>query len=57
MIPILTINRDKQYWGEDAREFKPERWVSPPDTISEIPGLWGNMMTFLGGSRTSHLKL
>ncbi|KAJ3566102.1 hypothetical protein NP233_g7217 [Leucocoprinus birnbaumii] len=50
-IPILAINRSEQIWGPDAREFKPERWESPPEAASGIPGVWGHMLTFLGGPR------
>lgn len=31
---------------------RPERWESPPDTIRGIPGVWSDMMTFLGGPRS-----
>ncbi|KAE9397676.1 cytochrome P450 [Gymnopus androsaceus JB14] len=51
-IPILAMNRAKSLWGEDAREFNPERWMKPdgiPNSVSSIPGVWGNMMSFLGG--------
>lgn len=51
MIPILAMNRWKQLWGDDAHEFKPERWEKLPDAVAEIPGVWGNMLTFLGGPR------
>ncbi|KAF9009541.1 cytochrome P450 [Cyathus striatus] len=50
-IPILAMNRSAAIWGPDAREFKPERWSSVPDAASSIPGVWGSMMTFLGGPR------
>jgi cytochrome P450 len=33
------------------RGDRPERWESPPEAISENPGVWSNLMTFLGGSR------
>ncbi|KZT05294.1 cytochrome P450 [Laetiporus sulphureus 93-53] len=52
LIPVLAINRAKDLWGEDAFEFKPERWESPPDVIQTIPGVWGNLMSFLGGPRS-----
>ncbi|KDQ54054.1 hypothetical protein JAAARDRAFT_160991 [Jaapia argillacea MUCL 33604] len=48
-IPIVAVNRSKLLWGEDAFEFKPERWENPPQAINSIPGVWGNMLTFLGG--------
>ncbi|KAI0742833.1 cytochrome P450 [Daedaleopsis nitida] len=50
-IPILSLNRSKKLWGEDAHEFKPERWENLPETVSGIPGVWGHMLTFLGGPR------
>ncbi|KAF8061719.1 cytochrome P450 [Lyophyllum atratum] len=50
-ISIAVVNRDRSIWGEDAMEFKPERWESIPRGASSIPGVWGNMLTFLGGPR------
>ncbi|KAM6500936.1 Cytochrome P450 [Amanita muscaria] len=50
-IPILAINRSKDIWGEDAHDFKPERWQSIPEAATSIPGVWGNQLTFLGGTR------
>ncbi|KDQ34064.1 hypothetical protein PLEOSDRAFT_1034004 [Pleurotus ostreatus PC15] len=50
-IPVLAMNRSKFIWGEDAWEFKPERWQSPPDAAHDIPGIWGNTLTFMGGPR------
>ncbi|KAL0576500.1 hypothetical protein V5O48_005475 [Marasmius crinis-equi] len=49
IIPLLAINKDKSLWGEDAEEFRPERWANLPEAVNAIPGVWGNMMTFLGG--------
>ncbi|KAF9453705.1 cytochrome P450 [Macrolepiota fuliginosa MF-IS2] len=51
LIPILVINRATEIWGPDAREFKPERWESVPEGASAVPGVWGNLLTFLGGPR------
>jgi len=51
LIPILLVNRDKSIWGEDATEFRPERWEKIPEAASTIPGIWGNLLTFLGGPR------
>lgn len=51
-IPILALNRSKALWGEDAFEFKPERWEAIPEAVQSIPGVWANMMSFLGGPRS-----
>ncbi|KAJ7241311.1 cytochrome P450 [Mycena haematopus] len=48
-IPILAINTDKEIWGEDAGEFRPERWEKIPDSASAIPGVWANLLTFFAG--------
>ncbi|KAF8331809.1 cytochrome P450 [Amanita rubescens] len=50
-IPLLAIHRAVSLWGEDAAEFKPERWESIPQAVRRIPGVWGNQLTFLGGPR------
>ncbi|KAI0733510.1 cytochrome P450 monooxygenase [Fomitopsis betulina] len=41
-------------WGDDANEWKPERWlVPPPSALTEvsIPAVYTNVMMFLGGGR------
>ncbi|KAJ6496338.1 cytochrome P450 [Mycena sanguinolenta] len=48
-IPILAINTDKDIWGEDAGEFRPERWEKVPESASDIPGVWANLFTFFAG--------
>ncbi|KAJ6462437.1 cytochrome P450 [Mycena sanguinolenta] len=51
LIPIIALNRDIEIWGPDAMKFIPERWEVPIPGASAIPGVWGHMMTFLGGPR------
>ena len=29
MISIIGTNRSKRIWGEDAEEWKPQRWLQP----------------------------
>ncbi|KAH7921538.1 cytochrome P450 [Leucogyrophana mollusca] len=33
-IPIRVFNTWKEHWGEDAEEFRPERWHSLPETYN-----------------------
>ncbi|KAJ7259650.1 cytochrome P450 [Mycena rebaudengoi] len=51
IIPILILNRDSEIWGSDALEFRPERWEASTPITNSIPGVWGHMLTFLGGPR------
>ena len=30
---------------------RPERWENIPNGVSSVPGVWANLMTFLGGPR------
>ena len=42
---LLGPNTDKAIWGEDALEWKPERWLSPlPPSVEEahIPGIYSH---------------
>lgn len=46
MIAIRACNRNKEIWGEDAAEWKPERWLSPlPDKVTQarIPGVYSSL--------------
>ncbi|KAI0955822.1 hypothetical protein AcV7_006385 [Taiwanofungus camphoratus] len=56
VIPgVLGSNINKTLWGEDALEWKPERWLSPlPSAVTDapIPGVYSHLMTFFGGSRS-----
>ncbi len=47
IIGVQAMNRAKELWGEDADEFKPERWLSdlPGSVIqARIPGVYSNML-------------
>ncbi|KAG5650576.1 hypothetical protein H0H81_011763 [Sphagnurus paluster] len=53
-VSILNANRDPALWGPDSDVWNPDRWNAPlPKEISEarMPGIYSNMMTFLGGGR------
>jgi len=53
IVGILAANRNPEIWGPDSYEWKPERWLALPDSVSgaRIPGVYSNLMTFGGGSR------
>ena len=45
-LGIQACNTNKALWGDDALEWKPERWLSPlPETLSQarIPGVYSNL--------------
>ncbi|KAJ7242787.1 cytochrome P450 [Mycena haematopus] len=48
-IPILAVNTDKEIWGPDAEEFKPERWENISKAAHNVPGMWANLLTFFAG--------
>ncbi|KZP08117.1 cytochrome P450 [Athelia psychrophila] len=54
VVAIMRANRDSDIWGDDAQEWKPERWLaSSPDKVANVhfPGVYSNTMSFSGGSR------
>ena len=43
---LWACNTNKALWGEDAYEWKPERWLAPlPPALEEarIPGVYSNL--------------
>ncbi len=45
MLNLRACNTNKAVWGEDALEWKPQRWLQPlPRTVEEarIPGIYAN---------------
>ncbi|PCH33098.1 hypothetical protein WOLCODRAFT_147202 [Wolfiporia cocos MD-104 SS10] len=55
IVGILGCNTSRYIWGDDALEWKPERWLSPlPDSVinAPIPGVYSSLMTFVGGKRS-----
>ncbi|KAJ1308817.1 hypothetical protein OPQ81_004505 [Rhizoctonia solani] len=55
MVGLRAANRDPATWGPDAHEWNPYRWLEPlPAGVADarIPGVYSNMMTFLGGSHS-----
>lgn len=49
------MNRSTSFWGPDAKEFKPERWLDDesgvPEKAKEVQG-YHHLLTFVDGPRT-----
>ncbi len=46
LLGVLGSNMNKRTWGEDAWEWKPDRWLSSlPEAVTEahIPGVYSNL--------------
>ncbi len=59
LVNIRAVNTYKAIWGEDALEWKPERWLNPlPRSVEEarIPGIYSHVyVPDLKGSKTSNV--
>ena len=45
LIGFIGSNMSKAMWGEDALEWKPERWLAPlPESVTgaKMPGVYSN---------------
>lgn len=56
-VGIATANRLESIWGEDAKQWKPERWLrgEPSATLDSsvrLPGIYAGTLSFLGGGRS-----
>ncbi|PPR03891.1 hypothetical protein CVT24_008122 [Panaeolus cyanescens] len=54
IVSLQAVNRDKMIWGDDAYEWKPERWLGDlrEEVINEkIPGIYTHLTTFGAGGR------
>jgi len=48
----LAVNQSPAIWGSDAEIYNPERYFSAGiEKTKQMPGIWGNLLTFLGGTR------
>ncbi|KAG2039491.1 cytochrome P450 [Suillus americanus] len=53
-IPGVTINRSSAIWGPDAKEFKPDRWLTEDGISGKAKEVQGHrhLLTFVDGPRT-----
>jgi len=51
-IPIRSVNRSERFWGPDAKEFKPERWIGGDmqGDMTKIQG-YRHLLSFGDGPR------
>lgn len=52
MLVPFAINQSKELWGDDAREFKPERWLAEGQANKGGADSNYSFMTFLHGPRS-----
>ena len=48
----VSVPLDNSRSGLTLHFTRPERWENPPEAIASIPGVWGNLLSFLGGPRS-----
>ncbi|KAF9043394.1 cytochrome P450 [Panaeolus papilionaceus] len=52
LLSLLGSNVNVELWGDDANEWKPDRWLNPlPEKVIEahLPGIYSHLMTFAAG--------
>ncbi|KAG1770512.1 cytochrome P450 [Suillus occidentalis] len=59
VISIIAANHNQAVWGEDASEWKPDRWLKSSEGVTpgekdgvKYSGVYSSMMTFLVGNRS-----
>ncbi|KAI0063584.1 cytochrome P450 [Artomyces pyxidatus] len=50
-LPMEGMNLDKEFWGDNAWKFIPDRWDHLPESITAVPGSFSSLLTFSAGPR------
>ncbi|KAJ7673920.1 cytochrome P450, partial [Mycena polygramma] len=51
LVAIASYQRLQSYWGEDAHQFRPSRWLDGTIVPGQAVGPYANLLSFLGGPR------
>ncbi|KAJ7579172.1 cytochrome P450 [Mycena floridula] len=51
VVPIRAINTSETFWGPDAKEFKPERWLVSECGLAKDIQAHRHILTFVSGPR------
>jgi cytochrome P450 len=51
VLIVLCIRRARKLIMQFC-VYSPGRWFNLPESANNVPGVWGNMLTFLGGARS-----
>jgi cytochrome P450 len=52
IVPIAAVNRFRAFWGEDARDFRPQRWIDGVSAKAQELSAYRHILTFIDGPKT-----
>ncbi|KAJ7599628.1 cytochrome P450 [Mycena floridula] len=51
VVPIGAVNTSEAFWGPDAKDFRPERWLEPESGLAKEIQSHRHILTFISGPR------
>jgi cytochrome P450 len=52
MVPLAAVNRSRAFWGEDAKDFRPQRWIDGLGSKTQELLAYRHILTFIDGPKT-----